>query len=140
MQKRIKTFVIWEWVALVIGIGGALFGFISCVNWESHKAIPLEFPVNLSEKTSSYYAVNSDSLEVCQQKGKSSCRYTVYYAKRGGSFTKVAEGLTFSSNDTMSYKPFSLSSTWWNDVRFKVKKTAGHNVASTLLLSLGKEK
>lgn len=138
MSQRIKIFDI----GLVLGIIGILvsggFGLLLFPNWESHADFEMTFAKNVSEKTSSYYAVNSDSLQLYQEEGNSSCRYSIYYkARNKSSYTAVVTGLTFPENDTWNEKTYSLKSCWWNDVQFKGRKTGGTTVKSTLVFSLG---
>lgn len=139
MLKKIKAYEFFTILGIIIGVAGIIAGGWAFGNWESHNEFNMSFPKNTAEKISSYYALNSDSLAVAQHTGNSSCKYTIYHQKRNqNSYTKVAENLKFTSNDEFQHDPINLSSSWWNDIRFKVKKTAGTSVASELIMSLGK--
>ena len=125
-------------VVTVIGvlIGGAFI----FPNWQSHAELEANFSRYDSAEYTEYANCKSDSLIVVQTSGNSSCKYNIYQQKRGSSSLSYVTGsLTFPRNDEWNGKTYSLSSSWWKDVRFKVNKTNGTNVASKLVLSLGKE-
>ena len=119
-------------VATVAGGTYAIFN-----NWESHEEITVNFNANETARTTAYYACNCDSLCMYQEKGNSSCKYSIYYKSHNQkNYDLIDLGVRFPENDVAT-APYSLTSHWWNDVCFKVCKTAATGVASTLILSLG---
>lgn len=109
-------------------------------NWDSHADIEVSFAKNTSEKITSYYSVNSESLRISQAKGNAKCKYTVYYqARNQSSYDMIARDISFSKNDEWNGVTYSLSKHWWNDIRFKVSKNAEISTASSLELSIGEE-
>lgn len=139
MKKSIKTYL---FLSTVLGVLGSIaIGVVSTLvlpNWDSHAEIELFFPKNASEKISSYYEVNCDSLRLCQTEGDSGCRYTVQCQPRGGKYETVVPKITFSENDEWGGETYTLESYFWRDIRFKVLKTENQGVKSEILLSLGK--
>ncbi|MCR5305523.1 MAG: hypothetical protein K6E36_03380 [Oscillospiraceae bacterium] len=137
MKKTVKAYDLLTILGIVITV---VIGALVFPNWSSHEEFSLSFPKNVSEKISSYYSCRSDELMVVQTSGNSKCKYTIYSQTRGqGSYTTVKTGITFKHNDEWDGTTYSLSSSWWNDIRFKVKKTAETGTASELALSLGKK-
>lgn len=141
MKKTTKAYLlvsILTIAGIVISVATAAGGTYAIFNnWESHEEITISFKAKETSKTTAYYACNSDSLSVCQEKGNSSCKYSIYYKSRNQkSYDKIDTGVKFFENE-LTTAPYSLDAHWWNDVCFKVNKTAGTNVASTLLFSLG---
>ena len=137
MKKSIKAHDILAILGIVITI---VIGALAFPNWSSDEEFSMSFPVNSAEKISSYYACRADELMVVQDTGSSSCKYTIYSQTRGqSSYKTVKSGLTFKNNDEWDGTTYSLSSSWWNDIRFKVKKTAGTGTASKIVMSLGKK-
>ena len=141
MKKTVKTYsvvLVLTIIGIVLSVASVAGGTYAVFNnWESHEEIPISFKANETSQTTAYYACNSDSLSICQEKGNSSCKYSIYYKSRNQkSYDKIDTGVKFSENEVAT-APYSLAAHWWNDVCFKVNKTAGTNVASTLLFSLG---
>lgn len=135
MVKSVKTYSLFLAVfGIVVSV---VAGALMFPNWDSHAEIEMTFPKNTSEKISAYYEVNSDSLQMYQSAGNSSCRYNVYYQSRTGSYSLITSGLTFDKNDEWNGITYSLKSCRYNDVRFKVTKTQQQAVKSEIVLSLG---
>ncbi len=138
MKKAIKAFFDPITLAIIGIVVSIAFGVVAFPNWESHAEFKLTFAKNVSEKVSSYQSVRSDELMVVQTSGNSSCKYSLYYQSRPQtSYTTITTGLKFSNNNEWDGDTYGLNSCWWNDVRFKAKKTAGTNVKSELAFSLG---
>lgn len=139
-NKTSRAYLLWEIVGLVVAVAGVVATVIVFPNWNSRADIDVYFPKNTSEKITSYYSVNNDSLRVAQTKGDDNCTYTIYYQARNQSgYDMIVRNVSFDENDTWNGKTYSLSRHWWNDVRFKVKKSAGLSTASTLELNIGVE-
>ena len=139
MKKQTKI-PVWQKVAALILIAASFM--LNCsrfINWDSRATVSLSLFKNVSEKTSPYYAVYADTLELYQQTGDSSCEYALYYAKRGEDFVLLQDGITFDTNKKKCHV-FFISPSWWRDVRFKVIKTAGNDRASELVLMLEKKR
>ena len=138
MKRTVKAHSFLAVLGVVLSVVGIVVGAAVFPNWESHHDFELTFAKNVAEKYSSYYAVDADSLQMYQDEGNSKCRYSVYYQTRGASsWTTVVTKLTFDENGEWDGETYSLKSSCWNDVRFKVKKTAETSTKSTLCLSLG---
>ncbi len=138
MKRTTKAHAFLTILGIALSVAGLVIGALIFPNWESHHDFELNFAKNISEKYSSYYDVDTDSLQMYQSEGNSKCKYSVYYQKRGASsWTSVVQKLTFAENDEWDGENYSLKSSWWCDIRFKEQKTEGQSVKSTLCFSLG---
>ena len=139
MRKAIKAFFDPITLAIIGIVISVVAGVVAFPNWESHKEFTLTFAKNVPEKKSDYLSVNTDELMVVQTTGNSSCKYSLYYQSRvQSSYTTIKTGLSFAHNNEWDGETYSLSPCWWNDVRFKAKKTAGTGTKSELAFSLGR--
>ncbi len=138
MEKNIKAFFA-PVVLFILGTAVTLvFGLAIFPNWESHQDFSMSFPKGSTLESSDYYACESDELIVVQTEGSSSAIYDIYMKKRGStSTTTVATDLQFANNNEWNGEAYSLSSSWWSDIKFSVTKS-GTQKASELGLSLGR--
>ncbi|MPW26369.1 hypothetical protein GC105_11275 [Alkalibaculum sp. M08DMB] len=124
---------------IIIGIVGIIIGVIfATYNWSAYAEANLTFPANTQTRYSDYLNIGSSvDVAAAQDYGSTSCKYNVYYMKRGASqWTTIKNGLNFSRNDSAKVIG-SYSAGKFRDVRIKGYKTYGTSSSSKLLVYVG---
>lgn len=60
MKETVKAHSIVVGLGIILSVIGIVIGAAVFPNWESHHDFEMKFAKNVSEKYSSYYAINAD--------------------------------------------------------------------------------
>lgn len=130
---------VWGIISLVGTIVGVLALLVSTYNWSSVLKADFEFPKNMSSVSSDWYSISgTHEATAWQTEGTSSCRYTCYrYTRNTSGYSTVFTGKTFSENNALDGVTYTITFPSFYDTYFKVNKTIGTSVASTMVLGIG---
>ena len=130
---------VWGIVGLVGTVVGILSLLVTVYNWSSVLKADFEFPKNASSVLSEWYNIGgTHEAAAWQTAGTSSCKYSCHrYTRTQSGYNTVFTGKTFSENNALDGVAYTITFPAINDTRFKVNKTAGTSVASTMVLGIG---